>query len=109
MSLTLEEARKALRYADWTSLHSDGVDGKFAVLLNGEAVTATVVSVETSDDPDSYYDNTMTVIVKLGEQFYRVTGEAQDGSHCYGDYEPSWNSPEEVQPVPQYVTVYERV
>ena len=105
--LSLSEAEKALRYVDWSDLLTAEDDEIFPVLVNGEAVTATKVFSEDKEDND--YDRQLQVVVKIGDQYFRREGWANVGSHCYGEYEPSWGSLKEVNATPKYVTVYEEV
>jgi hypothetical protein len=103
MSLTLSDAERVFRYVDWSSLLTAGEGDKFAVLVDGEPAMATV------DKEDDDNDRDLLVTVEILGQFFQKTGWAQIGSHCYGDYEPSWNSLREVRPAQKVVTVCEVV
>jgi hypothetical protein len=104
MNLTLSDAERVLRYTDWSGLlHAEGE--KFAVLFDGEPLLAEVV--QSSDKEDEDNDRDLSVTVRIGEQYFRKTGWAQIGSHCYGEYEPSWNELKEVRATQKYVTVYD--
>ena len=105
--MTLEEATRALRVLDWDDLMSEGVGTRFAALVDNEAVLGTVV--EVIEKQDHYDDRVLTVTVQVGGQFFQKTGTLQNGSHCYGDYETSWNSLTQVRPREQMVTIYESV
>lgn len=103
--MNLTEAAKALRVLDWSDLLAQGVGTKFAALVDGEAVLGTVV--ESSDNEDEDNDRDLSVTVEVAGQYFRRTGWSQIGSHCYGDYEPSWNEIKEVRPREKTITVYE--
>jgi hypothetical protein len=102
--MNLSEANAALRATDWSDLLDQGEGAKFAVLVNGEPVLGTVVQTESRED--YYDDHKMTVVVEVAGQYFRKTGNQQNGSHCYGDYEVSWDELEEVRPSEKPVTVY---
>ncbi len=102
--MNLTEAKAALRVIDWSDLLDQGEGALFAVLVDGEAVRGEVVATEDKEDYD--YDHRLTVVVKVGNQYFRQTGSQTNGSHCYGDYEASWYELEEVRPSEKPVTVY---
>jgi sulfur carrier protein ThiS len=103
----LHEANEVLRYADWSNLLTANDGETFAVKVNGEAVLATKVSSNEKEDYD--YDRRLSVVVEVQGQFFKKTGYAQNGSHCYGDYEPSWDEMTEVFPHLTTVTTYKSV
>lgn len=103
--MNLNEAKIALRVLDWSDLLAQGVGTKFAVLVDNEAILGTVVEANDREDEDN--DRDLGVTVEVAGQFFRRTGWAQIGSHCYGDYEPSWNEIKEVRPRDTVVVVYE--
>jgi len=103
--MNLSEAQKALRFVDWGTLLEAEEGTTFPVTVNNEVVNATLVFSEDKADED--YDQNLTVVVKIGDQLWRKTGWGNVGSHCYGDYEPSWGSLAEVVATPKYVTIYE--
>jgi hypothetical protein len=102
--MDLSDAKAALRATDWSDLLDQGEGAKFAVLVDGEAVLAEVVATEDKEDYD--YDHKMTVVVRVGHQYFRKTGSQTNGSHCYGDYDASWYDLEEVRPSEKPVTIY---
>ncbi len=107
MSVTLNEARDALQYVDWSSLHRVAEGTKFAVVIDGEPVTATVVQAVKQNDES--HDRDIFVTVEISGQYFQKQGYASVGSHCYGDYEDSWYDLREVRAREKIVTVYEPV
>jgi hypothetical protein len=106
--MDIREAEQVFKFVGWQDV-LDSADGtQFGVILNGEPTVATKVHSENKADED--YERDLVVIVEINGQYYRKTGYGMVGSHCYGDYEPSWNSGlEEVTPQEQTVVVYETV
>lgn len=105
--MDLNEAKKVFKTTDWSALLTAGDGEPFAVLVDGEATLGYVVQTDDKEDEDN--DRNLNVVVRVGDQFFRKTGWAQIGSHCYGDYEPLWNELEEVRPVVKPVTEYKAV
>jgi hypothetical protein len=103
--MDLIEAREALRYVSWDNLLNMDDGRKFAVILGGEPAIGTKVHSKDNEDEDN--DRTLEVVVELRGQYFRNTGWSEIGSHCYGEYTPSWNGIEEVVPKVRPVTVYE--
>lgn len=100
-----EEAEKVLRFSDWEML-LDAQDGTtFAIKVDEQPVLAEKVFSEDKDDEDE--DRDLTVVVRIGEQFFKRHGWSMVGSHCYGEYTPSWDSGlTEVFPHERQVTEY---
>lgn len=105
MTYSLHEVRTATAHFDWDTIYAASNGTGFPVVINGEIVSATVV--HTSDHDDSDYDNDIEVVVMVGSQFFKQSGYAQSGSHCYGEYGNSWNGLVEVKATPKTITVYE--
>lgn len=105
MTYTAAEITAATRHFDWDTLYESPNGTGFPIVLNGEVTSLTVV--HTSDHEDSDYDNDIEVVVLVGEQFFRMSGYANSGSHCYGEYGNSWNQLVEVKATPKTITVYE--
>ena len=105
--MEIQDVKNALKYTDWTKLLY-ALDGEeFAIVLNGQPALAAKAS--SVDKEDSDYDRDLEVVVEVSGRFFRKTGWSQTGSHCYGDYEPSWESDlTEVTPHSRTVTVYDR-
>lgn len=100
--MDLNDVETALKFTDWSNLLHVETGTTFAIKLNGEATLATVLANEDKEDDD--YDRNLAVVVEVQGRFFRKTGWAQIGSHCYGEYEPSWGELKEVTAVPRYVT-----
>jgi hypothetical protein len=103
--MNLQEANKAFRVLDWDDLTTQGDGTHFAVLVDNEAFLGKVV--EIIEKEDHYDDRVVTVTVEVNGQFFQRTGTVRNESHCYGDYETSWNELREVKPVQKMVTLYE--
>lgn len=104
--MSIFEFEQALKFVDWSALQESPDGETFPVKLWGEYVTATKVHSEGYEDSDDETD--LVVVVEVGGRFFRKEGWSMVGSHCYGDYEPSWNSGlTEVYPKEQDVTVWE--
>lgn len=94
--MNLSEAKAVLKYTDWSALLKAEDGTRFPVLVDGQAALAEKVFSEDKEDYD--YDRALQVVVKIGEQFFKQAGWSNVGSHCYGDYEPSWGELSEVFP-----------
>jgi hypothetical protein len=105
--MDLKVAEKALRFIDWEELLDEAEGTEFGLIVDGELVTAKVVSTE--DVEDSSNDRNLAVVVEIRGQFFRKTGYKEIGSHCYGEYEASWYSLEVVNPVEKMITVYDAI
>jgi hypothetical protein len=105
--MDITEAKKALRWADWSELLRSEDGTIFAAMVDGVPTIATKVFSEDKEDEDE--DTNLMVVVEVAGQYFQKTGYCQIGSHCYGDYEPSWNELTEVIPTQKTVTVYETV
>lgn len=104
--MNIEEAKKVLRLAPWDELLNEEDGSAFAVLVDGVPTLAT--KVHSKDQEDSDYDRDLEVVVEVGGQYFKKTGWSQVGSHCYGEYEPSWSSDlKEVFPREKTLTLYE--
>lgn len=104
--MDINEAKRALQYADWNHLLEAADDAVFPVIIDGKPALAT--KAHSVDKEDADYDRDLEVIVRIGEQYFRKHGWSQIGSHCYGDYEPSWESDlTEVFPTTKTVVIWE--
>lgn len=103
--MDLREAQAAFRFTDWSDLLTVDDGSVFSVLVDGKPALATKVYSEDREDAD--YDRALKVVVKIGDQFFLKTGWSPVGSHCYGDYGPSWGELSEVFPQEKTLTFYE--
>lgn len=99
------EAAKALNLIDWDTLLNAADGTKFPAVVDGELVWAE--KVHSVDKADADYERELLVVVKLGDQYFKQTGWANVGSHCYGEYTPSWNGVKEAFPKVKTITVWE--
>lgn len=103
--MDLDTAVEALRVVYWDDLLNAPDGKKFAIMIDGEPAIAR--KVHSVDKEDSDYDRDLEVIVEIEGQFFRKTGWANVGSHCYGEYTPSWNDLTEVFPKTKTIITYE--
>lgn len=107
MSLSLTEAERVFKHVDWSDLLESEDGTPFAVLVNGEPTVARVV--QTTDDRDDENDRDIAVVVEIDGQYFRKEGYGSVGSHCYGEYTPSWYGLKAVRPRETVVTVYDTI
>lgn len=105
--MNLGEAMEVLRFVNWEALLHAPEGTEFPVVIDGALALAVVVMSEDKEDYDN--NRTLKVIVRIGDQFFRKTGWAQIGSHCYGEYTPSWDDLKEVFPHERTIVEYKEV
>lgn len=105
--VSLQDAKEATSLVDWSAIHRLGDGRKFPIVLGDEPEFAEKVASEDKEDSD--YDRDLMVVVRIRDQYFKKEGYAQVGSHCYGDYEPSWYDLKEVAPRERKVVDFEEV
>lgn len=103
--MDVTEVVQATKFIDWSEL-LDAADGTtFPIVINGEVVTAT--KVHSDGQEHDYDENDLFVVIEVQGRYFRKNGWGVNGSHCYGDYTPSWESSlNEVSPATKTVTVW---
>lgn len=78
-----------MRLFDWEQILALKDGETFGVVVDGQHHTA--AKVMSKNRYDEEYDNDLEVVIEIDGRYFRKTGWANVGSHCYGEYGPSWN------------------